>query len=136
MTLNHEALKSEAFEKLLQTLAEIVRQARKGNGIDDIGLASLNAHVAVAIAGYGALQYVADEARKSTLHKLVPPLRRVIEALQSEANGNEINFALGRDGIFFVNPELGAARRKTLIADLEKLAAVRPRNASNAALYE
>jgi hypothetical protein len=42
------ALKSEAFEKLLGTLAEIVRKAREGEGVDAVVLTALNDFIAVA----------------------------------------------------------------------------------------
>lgn len=123
---SREAFEGERFEGLLRTLAEIVRDGRKGKeALDDAGLAYLRAGVMAAMTNYGALQFAKDDAAAQTLHKVSEPMREVIAALRSEANEAAIVVKLGRDATG-LDLELGVERRAALIADLEKLAATRP----------
>lgn len=135
---SREALEGERFEGLLRTLAEILRDGRKGKELDGAGFAYLRAGVRAAVTNYGVLQFSKDDAAAQTLHKIRGPMHKVIEALRSEANETAIVVALGRHASG-IDLDRGVDRRAALIADLETLAVVRspPKgNRGNVDLYQ
>ncbi len=112
-----------AFEALLGDLAKIV--SRSGKELDDKGLRSLRDGVEGAVTWYGTSQFAADEASKITLREITKPLARVLETLKREGNRHAVISALGGEhGSFYCDIELGVERRKALIADLERIAAM------------
>ena len=122
---SRNALEGERFEGLIRTLAEIVRDGRKGKALDSAELQRLRDGVRAAVTNYGVVQFAKDDAATQTLHEIGEPLREVIEALRSEANESTIAVTLGRhDG--GIDLELGGQRQAALIADLEKLSAIAP----------
>ncbi len=114
----------EVFERLLSDLTKIVRKS--GTELDEEGREVLRSGVRCAVSWYGALQFTADDVSEITLHDLKKSLPTVIEILKRPANEDAISFALGAHKPGYCDFELGVERRKALIDDLEKIAAIRP----------
>jgi hypothetical protein len=109
---------------LLGDLAKIV--SRTGKELDEKGLRSLREGIEEAITWYGTSQ-VAHEASKITLREIAEPLARVLEPLKREGNRHAVIRTLGGEhGSYYLDIELGVERRKALIADLERIAAMPP----------
>jgi hypothetical protein len=106
----------EQFSALLETVRKIAEQATSGKPLD---IEMLRESIVYAIQWYRVDPWVEAEIDKMTIHEIAAPLDVVVAALRNDANSGVIFNALG-GGDFFE----GIRRRKTLVADLERLAAL------------
>jgi hypothetical protein len=120
---NRFDLNGETFAKLLEDLEKLLYKA----GATFVDLTELLSRVKEAILSYDADLYMEDYLENLTLHKLEDTLPLVIEILKCEANEHPVIMALGAvPDSRSVDIEHGVDRRKALISDLEKIAAIPP----------
>jgi hypothetical protein len=120
---NRFDLDGETFAKLLEDLEKCLHEA----GATSVDSTELDTSVREAVLFYDADLYVDDYLDNLTLHELEDDLPRVIEILKREANEHPIDIALGTiPDSRGVDIEHGIERRKAVISDLEKIAAIPP----------
>jgi hypothetical protein len=136
---NRFDLDGEVFAKLLEDLENCLHDA----GATLVDATELRWRVQEAVLWYDADLYMDDYFENLTLHELEDTLPHVIEILRLEANEHPVIMALGaipdshgagsrtspHAHVFdttCVDSEHGIKRRKAVISDLEKIAAIPP----------